>query len=153
MSRAAIFLRKTRVLSSFFKERFKLKSELLERRWKLRVNRVSVDSFVNYERSIKSQVLFRRNERDRHRWTLFRWTSVAPAVMHGCDYATVLRNRIAVSFFRRCFLPTGLVEACVTYPLSYATKCFTYPLSYAEMRLIINESVRPYFAAFLVFRR
>lgn len=50
------------------------------------------------------------------------------------------RNRIAVFFFRRCFLPNGLVEACL--PLSYATKCFTYPLSHAEMRLIINESVR-----------
>lgn len=68
--------------------------------------------------------------------------------MHGCDYATVLRNRIAVSFFSRCFLPAGISRSLFAYPLSYATKCFIYPSSYAEMRLIINESVRPYFAAF-----
>lgn len=63
--------------------------------------------------------------------------------MHGYGYASVLRNRIAVSFFCGCFLPVALVEACLPFVL--CDKVF-----YAEMCLITNESVWPYPVAFPV---
>lgn len=62
--------------------------------------------------------------------------------MHGCDYATVLAQSNSGFLFPQVLFAERISRSLFTYPLSYATKCFTYPLSHAEMRLIINESVR-----------
>lgn len=85
------------------------------------------------KRSIKSEVISSAIAIGGRSRSVFQ-ASIAPAAMHGCGYASVMRNRIAVSFFCGCFLPAALVEACLPFVL--CGKVF-----YAEMCLITNESV------------
>lgn len=112
-SRCNFFVcKKTRVLSSFYRERFELKSELFEKRWKLGglietlvCQLRTIDKRTSYFVETSAIAIGERffGERRLHlQWCM-------SAIMQPCS----LRNRIAVSFFRRCFLPGGLVEACL----------------------------------------
>jgi len=114
-----------------------VKSESLTWRWKLRINGISAQHrFVINDRSNRKSLSRSAIAIGEHSRAVF-WASIAPAAMHGYGYASVLRNRIAVSFFCGCFLPVALAEACLPFVL--CDKVF-----YAEMCLIANESVWPY---------
>lgn len=61
--------------------------------------------------------------------------------MHGCGYASVLRNRIAVSFFCECFLPAALVEALLTLCLVRQSVLRGNVFNYKRKRVTVRSRV------------